>query len=111
MILQKALYGHPDAGGHWEQHCNAHLKKCGFNPIENWPNMFHHSELQLMLMVYVDDFKMSGPAENMAKGWKLIKDGLNIDTPGPVSKMLGCYHREGTGTVNGKKVRTMEYDM
>ena len=27
--LVKALYGHPDAWGYWEQHCNAHLAKCG----------------------------------------------------------------------------------
>ena len=38
--LIRALYGHPDSGGYWERHCNAHLAKCGFVPIENWPSMF-----------------------------------------------------------------------
>ena len=28
--MQKAVYGHPDAGGYWEKHCEAHLRKCGF---------------------------------------------------------------------------------
>ena len=28
-----ALYGHPDAGGYWEQHCDKHLWKQGFEPI------------------------------------------------------------------------------
>ncbi len=30
--LRLALYGHPDAGGYWEQHCEAHLSKVGFVP-------------------------------------------------------------------------------
>jgi hypothetical protein len=28
--LRLALYGHPDSGGHWERHCEAHLKSVGF---------------------------------------------------------------------------------
>jgi hypothetical protein len=31
--LEKALCGHPDAGGYCEQHCDSHLRDCGFNPI------------------------------------------------------------------------------
>ena len=32
--LHKALYGHPDAGGFWERHCDQQLKECGFEIIE-----------------------------------------------------------------------------
>ena len=28
--LLLALYGHPGAGGYWEQHCESHLLSCGF---------------------------------------------------------------------------------
>ncbi len=35
--LDKALYGHPNAGGFWEEHCDAKCQDCGFTPIENWP--------------------------------------------------------------------------
>ena len=28
-----SLYGHPDAGGYWEKHCETHLGKVGFTPI------------------------------------------------------------------------------
>ena len=28
--LTRAVYGHPDAGGYWEQHCESHLKQQGF---------------------------------------------------------------------------------
>ena len=31
--LVLALYGHPDSGGYWEKHCDAHLKNVGFEPI------------------------------------------------------------------------------
>ena len=68
-LLQKALYGHPESGGLWEKHCNERLLRAGFEPIENWPSMFWHDGLKLLLMVYVDDFKMSGPKANLAKGW------------------------------------------
>ena len=31
--LEKALYGHPDAGGHWEKHCEQRVGRCGFEPM------------------------------------------------------------------------------
>ena len=31
--LLKALYGHPDSGGLWEKHCDAHLQSIGFKEI------------------------------------------------------------------------------
>ena len=34
--LDKALYGHPESGGHWEQHCEAHVIAQGFTPIPEW---------------------------------------------------------------------------
>ena len=43
--MQKALYGHPDAGGHREKHCEAQLRTCGFVPVTNWPSMFWNQEL------------------------------------------------------------------
>ena len=109
--LKKALYGHADSGGYWERHCDSSLRKVGFAPVPNWPSVYHHAGLDLTLMVYVDDFKMAGPKGNLAAGWRLIQKHLNLDEPGPVNHCLGCRHRVGTGTVEGKKVRVMEYDV
>ena len=84
VLLRIALYGHPDSGGLWEQYCEAMLKLVGFimpDP-EGWPSVFFHPELKLLLVVYVDDFKMSGPKENMSKGWSLIASKIDMDTPG-----------------------------
>ena len=67
--LKQALYGHPDAGTYWEEHCGRHVKACGFEPAgPEWPSTYFHPELKLYLIVYVDDFKLCGPDENLAKG-------------------------------------------
>ena len=31
--LLKALYGHPDSGTYWEEHCDAVVRAVGFAPI------------------------------------------------------------------------------
>ncbi|CAE7555766.1 GIP, partial [Symbiodinium pilosum] len=81
--LRLALYGHPDAGGIWEKHCETQLKSVGWIPIlpEIWQSVFYHPELELMLVVYVDDFKMAGPTKNMAQGWKDINSVIDMDPP------------------------------
>ena len=66
--LRKAIYGHPNSGSYWEEHCNKFLLEAGFKPIEAWPSCFWHEKLKLMLSVYVDDFKLSGPKESLKRG-------------------------------------------
>ena len=103
--LVRALYGHPDAGGYWEQHCDKHLRKVGFKPAnEGWPGLYVHEELNVLLMVYVDDFKAAGTPEALKKAWSLIKSGLDLDEPGDVGRCLGCHHRLADAVVNGKNV-------
>ena len=41
-----------------------------------------------MLVVYVDDFKLAGPKENLAKGWALIRQGLDVDDQLPLTGAL-----------------------
>eukprot|EP00969_Alexandrium_andersonii_P119254 5272012-Alexandrium_andersonii.AAC.1 len=43
--LVLALYGHPDAGGYWERHCEEHLKAVGFTPVKEWKSCFVHEKL------------------------------------------------------------------
>ena len=111
-ILKKALYGHPDAGGHWEKHAEDKLKSVGFTPVPSWPSCFYHKRLKLSLAMYVDDFKLSGPSRAaVTEGWKLIKQHINIDPPHPVDKFIGCDHQVTDEHINGKKVRMLTYDM
>ena len=47
---------------HSGQHCDESVRAVGFEPIgEEWPSVYIHEKLQLVLVVYVDDFKMAGP--------------------------------------------------
>ena len=75
-------------------------------------------------MVYVNDFKMSGPPKGLKTAWSKIREGIEIDPPTAVNKCLGCLHRCRTGVLNrkasatvhgvpsqsGVKVNMMEYD-
>ena len=65
--LVRALYGHPDAGGYWEQHCEEHLLSIGFERIAEWRSCFWHPDTKVFLVVYVDDFKMAGPKDQLTK--------------------------------------------
>ena len=92
--LYLALYGHPDSGGFWEQHCEKMLLQVGFRLVFSaaWPSVFFHPKLKLLSAVYVDDFKMAGPKANMKRGWELISSKIDMDTPSPIGRYLGCEH-------------------
>ena len=62
--LVLSLYGHPDAGGYWERHCDGILQSRGWVPVPGWRSCYWHAECETFLIVYVDDFKMSGPAKH-----------------------------------------------
>ena len=68
-------------------------------------------------MVYVDDFKMAGPAENVDAMWEAFEQlppdtRLELGTPEPVGHFLGCGHEPFEGmTADGTPVRGMKYDM
>ena len=92
--MDLSLYGHPDAGTYWERHCDAHLQTIGFKPIKNWLSAYWNQENKMFLIVYVDDFKMSGPAEKMDSTWAMIRQGITTDKPEKAGKFLGCNHNE-----------------
>ena len=82
--LVLALYGHPDAGGFWEQHCEKALREVGFEQCPNWQSVFCHAKLNLMLVVYVDDFKLASPRDNLSKGWQLIRSKIKMEDAAPI---------------------------
>ena len=111
--LRKALYGHPDAGTFWEQHCDESVRAVGFEPIgEEWPSVYIHEKLRLVLVVYVDDFKMAGPQKNLAQGWSMLRTRLKIEPETGLDMYLGCNQSKGNVTLgNGHRVTTVTYDM
>jgi len=68
--LNVALYGHPDSGTDWEHHCGQSLQKVGFRNVGEgvWPSCYFHRELDLLISVYVDDFKLAGPKKTSRQG-------------------------------------------
>ena len=53
--LELALYGHPESGYYWEEHCDEKLREEGFVPIQEWPGTYWHPKHKAMVIVYVDD--------------------------------------------------------
>ena len=112
-----ALYGHPDSGTLWEEHCDAHVKKVGFEALGlSWPSCYFHKKLNLLLVIYVDDFKMYGPKSTIKQGWSLLRQGLGIEKEETVGSQgvhyLGCKHIPDTRKMHdGGLATTMVYDM
>jgi hypothetical protein len=92
VVLEKALYGHPDSGGLWERHLTKALKQIGFIPIESHPSCFWHHEWHLMLTAYVDDLLLSGPTNQHECCWKELRKLVNLEDPTPLGRFLGCDH-------------------
>ena len=123
--LNLALYGHPDAGKFWEEKCDERCREVGFEPIPDWPSCYYHAGWKIVMIVYVDDFKMAGPKQNLPKAWSALRGevkkrpdgteyrtGLVIEDPKPAGHFLGCTHIKGTKVLSdGSKVTTMTYDM
>ena len=62
-------------------------------------------------MVYVDDFKLGGPKSALRPMWARLKKLIHMDEPALVGRCLGCEHHEYTAKLDGKDVRSMDYDM
>ncbi|MCP3869062.1 MAG: hypothetical protein GY703_13365, partial [Gammaproteobacteria bacterium] len=66
----------------------------------------------MLLVIYVDDFKMAGPEKNMAIGWQLLRKGLKIDPETPLGLYLGSKQSMVEHTLpDGTKLRGVMDDM
>ena len=111
--LRTALYGHPDSGTMWEQHCDKAVKEVGFVAVgPEWPSTYYHKELEFLLVVYVDDLKMAGPESKMKLGWQKLRSKLDLEPETELGLYLGCQLVRGqTKLKDGTKVSTITYDM
>jgi hypothetical protein len=107
--LEKALYGRPDAGGYWEQHCDQHLKNCEFDPVapddKSLCSCYYSKMLNCYMIACVDDSKIAGLLGGVKEAWRLIRapnprtgeKGLVKNNPAPAGKFLGRKHACGGG--------------
>ena len=83
--LLKARYGHPDAAA------RLYIQKVGFKPLGvEWPSLYFHPDLKLLLVIYVGDLKMAGPKEHLSKGWKMLRQELRLEEETALGLYLGC---------------------
>ena len=90
--LDYSLYGHPDAGTFWEDKSHSKILSEGFERT-GWDSLFWNKELRCLLMVYVDDFRLSGPKANLAEVWSRLRSGKNaltLDDPQPLTGNLAA---------------------
>ena len=95
--LNKALYGHPESGAHWEKHLESAIVSLGGEPVENHPSSYWFPDSKLLLTVYVDDLLLAGPAEAHDKFWDDLRYGdepISLEDPEPLSRFLGREHTE-----------------
>ena len=95
--LTQNLYGHPLAGLLWDKGSQERILKTGFEKVKGWESLYVHRAKRMFLSVYVDDFHMAGPKENMADMWQALQDNdLKLDPPVPFNghQYLGCQQVE-----------------
>ena len=80
----------------------------GFLEIPNRPNVYYHSNKKLLLVVYVDDFKMSGPPDAVAWGWKELARHIEMDPPTP--EFPCTVHDAGHGKIRDEKGSALKPD-
>ena len=88
--MDRALYGHPDAGALWERYCHKVLMELGFKPIQNWGTCYVHPRKDLYLTVYVDDMQMAGPEHEVKAMWDKIRAVLECDEPTWTCILVAC---------------------
>ena len=54
----------------------------GWEKVLNWECLlFVHRKQKLFLSVYVDDIKMAGKKQNLARMWKKLMKNVDIEEP------------------------------
>ena len=76
-IASCSIYGHPDCGGFYLTY------GLRYSIILNW-------------IIYVDDFKMAVPEQNMEEGWKLLGKFIDMDPAEVLGRYFGCMRHEET---------------
>ena len=93
-VLEKALYGHPESGAHWERHLTDAVEAMGGVAVPGHPSSFWFEVEKLLLTVYVDDLLLSGPSHAHKSFWAELQKSIAIEDPEPLDRFLGREHKE-----------------
>ena len=104
--LRRALYGHPEAGGHWELYLTKQILSMGGQKIEGHLSSFYIPKYGLYLTVYVDDLLLSGPSINHDPFWAELSKTVNIEPPAALERFIGRGH-----VLHQKDGKCIDFDM
>ena len=91
--LWRSLYGHPEAGSHWERHLEKERLAMSATKISEFPSTYVVDEYGgLALIVYVDDFALSGDSRWHNRFWEDLSKRVIIDEVGDIGRFLGRHH-------------------
>lgn len=76
-----------------------------------WPSVYVYKELNLLLVVYADDFNLSGPKGNLKKGWDLLRAKREIEPETGLGLYSGRCQIKGAATLGGVPVNTVAYEV
>ena len=92
VLLILTLYGHPESGVSWEALLTKALKTRGWHSIPEWPGVFIHSDLSI-LVVYVDDLMLCAVPGMQAVHWKSIDEAIEFeDPPADIDRFIGAQY-------------------
>ncbi len=117
LRFERSLYGHKHSGLYWNKFCHAQSIKAGFITRfgQNWPGTYWHPDKRLLLIVHVDDMKLSGPAGVTMKAWEDLRKHINFEPQkgdtDDVITFLGCETLHNSETINGKSVGSIRYNI
>ena len=97
VLLVKSLYGHPEAGGHWQNHfedavLNKLPEEWRAKRVDAHPSSYWIPSKRLLLTVYVDDLVLSGPEGNHAGFWAEISKHIDLEEVTGLERFLGRHH-------------------
>ena len=92
VLLVKALYGHPDAGGLWEAHLKGFISELGGREVAEFPGNFWSKESGLLLSTYVDDLTLAGPSHLHKDFWEKLTRLVDVEPPEDIYRVLGRNH-------------------
>ena len=92
ILLVKALYGHPDAGGLWEAHLKGFISELGGREVAEFPGNFWFKASGLLLSTYVDDLTLAGPSHLHKDFWEKLTRLVDIEPPEDIYRVLGRNH-------------------
>jgi hypothetical protein len=107
--IKQALYGDPRSGHDWSRHVHKEMTSKGFSCVDGWPSMYIKGNV--LVVVYVDDFTVSGPIEDVDKTCSLLESMFTMGKSETLDRLLGCKYVVQDVVYEGKAARKVTLDM